>query len=172
MAEERGVPQWPPAIASMQLGWLVAAVLVSASGCGTPATDAAADREAGPRGRIGKTTQQVLDLATAKAGGGVPVDPGAERVGLDVITGAQRAVAGQVSILAVEQKLKLYEVERGSRPRTHAEFMRHIIASGSADELRLPLLPSDQDYAFDPEHGCLVVVEFPARRQEATTKAR
>lgn len=154
-------------------GLLLAAGIVS--GCDAPPPkEPNATPAIEPRATLGKTTQNVLDLAEARAAGGVIVESGAPRGGLDAITGAHRAAAGQISILAVEHKMKLDAAERGSKPATHAEFMRWIIAAGQPDEIRLPMLPYYQEYAFDSEAKCLVVVEFPARkeqRQRETTGA-
>jgi len=138
------------------------------AGCEPPPAPAEpeARQAAQPRATLGKTTQNVLDLAAATAEGGVVVEAGAPRSGLDAITGAHRAAAGQISILAVEHKMKLDAAEHGSKPKTHAEFMRRIIAAGQPDEIRLPMLPYYQEYAFDPAGQCLVVVEFPARKEE------
>jgi len=144
-------------------------------GCEPPApAEPAAPQASQPRETLRKKTQNVLDLAAAVADGGVPVDPGAERSGLDAITGAHRAAAGAVSIMAVEHKMRLDEAERGSRPQTHAEFMKRIIAAGGPDEIWLPMLPYYQEYAYDPAGKRLVVIEFPARkeqRQRETTGA-
>ena len=140
------------------------------AGCEPPPPPAPAEPEARqaaqPRATLGKTTQNVLDLAAATAEGGVVVEAGAPRSGLDAITGAHRAAAGQISILAVEHKMKLDAAEHGSKPKTHAEFMKRIIAAGQPDEIRLPMLPFYQEYAFDPAGQCLVVVEFPARKEQ------
>lgn len=159
---------------TVSLAWLAVGGVAWASGCAGPAPEPPATPRIETRPTLGKTTQTVLDLAAAVADGGRVIDPGAPREGLDVVVGAHRAVAGQVSILAVEHALKLHEAEHGSRPKTHAEFMQRIIRPGQPDGLRLPMLPSSQEYAFDPQTGGLVVVEFPARveqRQRETNGA-
>lgn len=135
-------------------------------GCDKPPAEPAARPPIATRRTVGQTTQNVLDLAAALAAGGAVIDPGAAREGLDIVTGAQRAAAGQISLLAVEHAVKLHEAEHGSRPASHAEFMARIVRPGAADGLQLPMLPYDQEYAFDPDRGGLVVVEFPARRAQ------
>jgi len=146
-----------------------------------PATTAPppAAAAAGPvqtRKTIGKTTQNVLDLADAIAQGGVVVDgAGAPEGGvLGTYAGAYRSSVATIGGLQVEQKMKLHQAEHGSLPETHAEFMKKIIAPGTPDEVSLPMLPYYQEYAFDPAAKQLVVVEFPAKkeqRQKETTGA-
>jgi hypothetical protein len=118
------------------------------------------------RKTIGKTTQNVLDLKGAIAEGGVVTDPTAPREGLDVVTGAYGSASAQIGGMAVEQGLRLHAAEHGSRPATHAEFMSRIMKPGEPDGIQLPMLPYDQEYAFDPDKGVLVVVVFPARREQ------
>ena len=128
------------------------------------------------RKTVGKTTQKVLDLAEAKAAGGMVAEITAERSGLDAVTGAYRSAVGQVSILAVEHTMQLDKAEHGSSPKTHAEFMKRIIQPGGPNGISLPMLPSYQEYAFDPGQQCLVVVECAERKaqqeQEPTTAAQ
>lgn len=135
---------------------------------------------AGPvqtRKTIGKTTQNVLDLADALAQGGVVLEGSGPSEGgvLDTYAGAYRSSVARIGGLQVEQKIRLYQAEHGSVPATHADFMKKIIAPGTPDEVSLPMLPYYQEYAFDPESKALVVVEFPAkkeqRRQETTGAA-
>lgn len=129
-----------------------------------------------PRKTLGKTTQNVLDLAAAQADGGVVIDNAAEAEegGLGAYSQAYRHSVATIGGLAVEQKLQLYQAEHGKVPATHQEFMTTIIAPGTPDEVRLPMLPYYQEYAFDPATKKLVVVEFPAKkeqRQRETTGA-
>jgi len=54
--------------------------------------------------------------------------------------------------------------------------MKRIIQPGGPNGISLPMLPSYQEYAFDPGQQCLVVVEFAERKaqqeQETTTAAQ
>jgi hypothetical protein len=120
------------------------------------------------RKTVGKTTQNVLDLADAKAQGGVVVDNAAEAEegGLGAYSQAYRHSVATIGGLAVEQKMKLYQAEHNKVPATHKEFMATIIAPGTPDEVSLPMLPYYQEYAFDPEAKKLVVVEFPAKKEQ------
>ncbi|MFM7186030.1 MAG: hypothetical protein ACKO4Z_14855 [Planctomycetota bacterium] len=151
----------------------------------TPAPSSAGSAAAPPTGApgpiqtrktIGKTTQNVLELAAAIAQGGVVVDgAGAPEGGvLGTYAGAYRSSVATIGGLQVEQKMKLHQAEHGTLPETHAEFMKTIIAPGTPDEVSLPMLPYYQEYAFDPSSKQLVVVEFPAKkeqRQQETTGA-
>jgi hypothetical protein len=52
--------------------------------------------------------------------------------------------------------------------------MGRIIEKGKPDGIALPMLPYYQEYAYDPEAKGLVVIEFPAKkeqRQRETTGA-
>ena len=152
----------------------VVVALVSTVGCEPPPPEKPAEPKVQTRKTVSKTTQKVLDLSEAKATGGVVADITAEHTGLDAVTGAYRSAVGQVSILAVEHKMQLDKAEHGSSPKTHAEFMKRIIQPGGPDGISLPMLPYYQEYAFDPEQQCLVVVEFPerkAQRERETTGA-
>ncbi len=147
--------------------WLQSfAGILALAGCSEPEAPPAATPRVETRKTLGKTTDKVLDLAAAISDGGVVVDPGADRAGLDAITGAHRYAAATLSSASVEQTVKLYEAEHGSRPKTHAEFMAKIIKPGGPDGIRLAMLPYYQEYAFDPEKGGIVVVEFPALKEQ------
>lgn len=154
--------------------FLSLAVPLLTVGCEPPPAEKPAEPQVQTRKTVGKTTQKVLDLAEAKAKGGVVADITAERSGLEAVTGAYRSAVGQVSILAVEHKMQLDKAEHGSSPKTHAEFMKRIIQPGGPDGISLPMLPYYQEYAFDPERQGLVIVEFPAlkaQREKETTGA-
>jgi hypothetical protein len=120
------------------------------------------------RKTVRKTTQNVLDLSAAKAQGGVVVDNAAEAEegGLGAYSQAYRHSVATIGGLAVEQKMKLYQAEHNKVPATHQEFMAKIIAPGTPDEVSLPMLPYYQEYAFDPASKKLVVVEFPAKKEQ------
>ncbi len=120
------------------------------------------------RKTVGKTTQNVLDLSAAKNQGGVVVDNAAEAEegGLGAYSQAYRHSVATIGGLAVEQKMKLYQAEHNKVPATHQDFMAKIIAPGTPDEVSLPMLPYYQEYAFDPASKKLVVVEFPAKKEQ------
>lgn len=120
-----------------------------------------------PRKTLGKTTQNVLDIADARRQGGVPAEEVHETVGgLEVSTRAYRDSAGRIGTLAVTHKMKLHQAEHGSLPATYADFMRDIIAPGTPDGIHLPMLPYYQEYAYDPVSRQVVVMEFPAKKEQ------
>jgi len=108
----------------------------------------------------------VLELSRALADGGVLAEGGVTGSGLDVITDAARSSSGTIGGLAVEQKLRLYEAENGRKPLSYEEFMSRIIAAGTPDSVSLPMLPYYQEWAYDPAAKKVVVVEFPARKEQ------
>jgi hypothetical protein len=140
----------------------LAAILV---GCTEPPAPAARP-PIETRKTIGKTTQTVLELSRALADGGVLAEPGVMSGGLDAITDAVRTSSGTIGVLAVEQKLKLYEAENGRKPMRYEEFMSRIIAPGTPDSVSLPMLPYYQEWAYDPAAKKVMVVEFPARKEQ------
>jgi len=126
------------------------------------------------RKTIGKTTQNVLELKEALAAGGVLAGSAAEGGGLEVYADAYRSSVAKIAGIAVTQKMQMYEAEHGSVPATHADFMTHIIEPGKPNGLALPMLPYYEEYSFNPQTKSLVVVEFPAKkeqRQKETTGA-
>lgn len=134
-----------------------------------PAATAAAAPAAAPvqtRKTIGKTTQNVLELSAALAEGGVLAETSITGSGLEIASEAYRTQVGKAGALAVEQRMKLYEAEHGELPRTFDEFMARIIGKGQPDGLALPMLPYYQEWAYDTANCRLVVVEFPAKREQ------
>ena len=77
-----------------------------------------------------------------------------------------RSSAGTIGTLAVEQKVWLHEAENGRGPLTHEAFMSRIIAAGTPDAVSLPMPPYYQEWAYDPAAKKVVVVEFPARKEQ------
>jgi hypothetical protein len=59
----------------------------------------------------------------------------------------------------IPHALDLYQALNGSRPKSHEEFMKQIIA---ANQIALPALPEGERYVYDPAKGELMV-QRPAR---------
>ena len=55
---------------------------------------------------------------------------------------------------------------RDPLPLSHEVFLEEIIRKGRGDGIRLPMLPYYQEYAWDEPNQKLVVVDFPARKEE------
>ena len=146
---------------------LLAAVILAAVGCDAgPEKPATTSPPIETRKTIGKTTQNVLELSAALRDGGVPAEMEITGEGLEVYADAYRTSVGKMASIAVEKQMSLYEAEHGSRPATYGEFMEKIIGKGRPDGLQLPMLPYYQEYAFDPAKKALVVVEFPAKKEQ------
>ena len=56
--------------------------------------------------------------------------------------------------IQIPEALKLYKAFEGRAPKTHEEFMQKVIKDNS---IRLPELPQDHRYVFDPETQQLMV---------------
>jgi hypothetical protein len=141
-------------------------------GCSGPAEQPPAAVQT--RQTLKKTTQNVLELSEALGQGGVRADLSINSQGLELAADAYRTSVGKLSIIAVDQKMAFFQAENDRKPTDYAEFMARIIEPGSPNGLMLPMLPYYQEYAYDPEAKELVVIEFPAKkeqRQKETTGA-
>jgi hypothetical protein len=118
------------------------------------------------RETLRKTTQNVLELEKALADGGVPASMEITGEGLQVYSDAYRTSVGQMGVMAVAQKMQFHEAEFGKKPKDYAEFMAMIIGKGKPDGIQLPMLPYYQEWAYDPEQKTLVVIEFPAKKEQ------
>jgi len=155
-------------------------VLIGFSGTGEkkpeppPAAAAAAPPPVQTRQTLKKTTQNVLELSEAIQQGGVRAEMSIKSQGLEVAADAYRTSVGKLSIIAVDQKMSFFQAENDRKPKDYKEFMERIIEKGKPDGIMLPMLPYYQEYAYDPEAKELVVIEFPAKkeqRQKETTGA-
>jgi hypothetical protein len=155
-------------------------VLIGFSGTGEkkPEPPAAASAPAPApvqtRQTLKKTTQNVMELSEAMKQGGVRADLSIKSQGLEVAADAYRTSVGKLSIIAVDQKMNFFQAENDRKPKDYEEFMARIIEPGKPDGIMLPMLPYYQEYAYDPDAKELVVIEFPAKkeqRQKETTGA-
>ena len=136
-----------------------------AVGCQPPA-EAPAEPQAQKdnRGIFGKKTQ---DVGEFDPNGGAKVDDGKVNQqhlatpGIGALAGYGPA-AQQVSKLAVQQALNLFNASNGRFPEDHAEFMDKII---KANNIQLPVLPGGRQYQYDVENHELVVVEAAQAEQ-------
>jgi hypothetical protein len=152
-------------------------VLIGMSGTGKKKPPEVAKPAPAPiqtRQTLKKTTQNVLELSKAVEQGGVRADLSIKSQGLEIAAEAYRTSVGKLSIIAVEQKMAFFQAENDRKPESHKEFMDQIIQPGKPDGIMLPMLPYYQEYAYDPEAKELIVIEFPAKkeqRQKETTSA-
>jgi hypothetical protein len=141
---------------------------------GPPAAATPAPAPIQTRQTLKKTTQNVLELSKAIEQGGVRAEMSIKSQGLEVAADAYRTSVGKLSIIAVDQKMNFFQAENDRKPNDYKEFMDRIIEPGKPDGIMLPMLPYYQEYAYDPEAKELVVIEFPAKkeqRQRETTGA-
>lgn len=136
-----------------------------------PAAPAAPQAEVKPapiqtRQTLNKTTQNVLVLSKALAEGGVLAETSIKSSGLEIASEAYRTQVGKAGSLAVEQRMQHYNAEHGEYPKTYDEFMTRILGKGQPDGISLPMLPYYQEWAYDVENRKLVVVEFPAKKEQ------
>jgi hypothetical protein len=136
-----------------------------------PASQAAPQAESKPapiqtRQTLHTTTQNVLELSDALKQGGVLAETSIQGSGLEIASEAYRTQVGKAGSLAVQQKMNLYQAEHGEFPKTHDEFMTRILGKGRPDGISLPMLPYYQEWAYDVENRKLVVVEFPAKKEQ------
>jgi hypothetical protein len=118
------------------------------------------------RETLHKTTQDVRDLKTELANGGILADT--EIQVADPLTqsaDAYRTSVAKIAKMKVEMDMKQYEALNGEMPKTYQEFMDVIIKKGKADGIQLPMLPYYQEYAYDSDKKELVVVEYPAKKK-------
>jgi len=118
------------------------------------------------RQTLGKTTQNVLELSKALDEGAVLAETSITSDGLEIAAEAYRTQVGKVGAIAVEQRMQHYYAEHGEHPQTYDEFMARIIGKGGPDGLALPMLPYYQEWAYDVGNRKLVVVEFPAKKEQ------
>ena len=118
------------------------------------------------RQTLGKTTQNVLELSKALGEGGVLAETSITSDGLEIASEAYRTQVGKAGSLAVEQRMQHYNAEHGEHPQTYDEFMARILGKDQPDGLKLPMLPYYQEWAYDVANRKLVVVEFPAKKEQ------
>ncbi len=148
-------------IAAAALTGLLAASFV---GCEDPSTSKKSKLQT--RETIRKTTQDVRNLKPELAQGGQVTDGKIHAT--DYITlqaDAYRTIIGNVSIMAVQHSIDIYEAMNGEKPKTYEEFMEQIIKKGKADGIQLPMLPYYQEYGYDPDKKELVVIEYPEKKK-------
>lgn len=133
------------------------------------ASESAAVSEEESGGIIDKKTQEVLKLEDALADGAVLASSGIETNNpLLQNAAAYRTTVAKVGSMAVDQAIQLRNAQsvQDPKPLTHELFMAEIIKKGQPDGIQLAKLPYYQEYAWDEPNQKLVVVEFPARKEE------
>jgi len=133
------------------------------------ATSGATAEEATPRETMNKTTQNVLNLDQAMTDGGVLAAtniPSADP--LTQSAAAYRTTVGKIGAMAVHQAIQIRDAQsiKDPKPLSYDELMKEIIRNDQPDGIQLAMLPYYQEYAWDAKSQTLVVVDFPARKEE------
>jgi hypothetical protein len=138
-------------------------VLACSAGCGD---EPPAKPKIQARDTLHKTTQEVRELKTELANGGVLADTEIQVADpLTQAADAYRTKVAEIAKMRVDYDMRIYEASNGEKPKTYEEFMEVIIKKGKADGIQLPMLPYYQEYAYDADKKELVVVEYPAKKK-------
>jgi len=124
---------------------------------------------AAPRETLNKTTQNVLDLEKAIADGAVLAETKASATDpLLQSAAAYRTTVGKLGAMAVFQAIQIRDAQsiNDPKPLSHEELIKDIIQPGQPGGIQLPMLPYYQEYAWDRSQQKLVVVDFPARKED------
>lgn len=123
-------------------------------------------RKVQSRDTIGKTTQEVRNLAPELEKGGQTTDGKIHATDYVTIQAdAYRTSVANIAKMKVKMDMDMYEAANGEKPKTYEEFMEHIIKKGQPDGIQLPMLPYYQEYGYDPEKQELVVIEYPEKKK-------
>lgn len=133
---------------------VVISTLLTAMGC-VPQTSPqrpATDADANQRAPVATTFEQV----PAKVGVGIKGRSLDEHEGA-LVTPAKALFAAREKIvfeIQIPHALSLYQATEGNFPKSHDEFMERIV---NANNIKLPELPAQHVYVYDPESHELLV---------------
>ncbi len=158
----------------------VVACALAVAGCVDPPGDPNATTSSAPststgsdtggpiqtRKTLNQKTQNVMRMEEALAAGGVLAEKPENDGGLGVVAGAYRSSVAKLGNIAVQQAMQFYNAEHGEMPANYDEFMKWIIKPGQPDGIELAMLPYYQEYSYDEQSRQLVVIEFPAKREQ------
>lgn len=144
----------------------LAALLVFLAGCeGEPRAKKQAKAKVQPQEILGETTQEIRAVEPEIKQEGAQIASG-KITAKDPITltgNAYVSMIGKVTIDKMQHAMDLYYAENEKYPKDLQEYMDVIIKPNG---VRLPQLPAYQEYVYDAENHKLVVMEYPARREE------
>jgi len=112
-----------------------------------------------PAGAAPGTVLEKAGVGSAKRGRSLDDEKG---IGAVIAQPAKSLFAFQeraVFEIEIPGALKLFNATQGRAPKSHEEFMTHII---KANNIKLPELPAGHRYQYDPDRGELMV-EKPGR---------
>jgi hypothetical protein len=114
---------------------------------------------------VGRRTQVIKNATTEiKKTGAEVVTP--KITAKDPITlqgNAYVSSIGKLSILQIEEAMKIYQATNDRYPKNYDEFMAEII---KANNIALPVLPSYQNYGYDEKEHKLVILEYPELKDQ------
>ncbi len=114
---------------------------------------------------LGAKTQDIRETDKEKQAGAVVASPKiVARDPIRITGNAYVSIIGQAATLNIKKAVDFYQAETGEYPKTTEEFMEKII---KANNIALPKLPFYQEYTYDVPTHSLVVMEYPARKEEA-----
>ena len=130
---------------------LLVACCTLLSGCADPP----ASETSSKTGIIGKKTQEVGEFKPEDGEkiADLQVKPSANPY---ASAGAYGFAVSEVSKIAVNQALQFFKAEHGRMPKDYDEFMSQII---KRNNIKLPVLPGNRRYQYDPAKYELVIVE-------------
>jgi hypothetical protein len=114
---------------------------------------------------VGKRTQDIRNAQTELKPGKAQV-ASTRIVARDPITlsgNAYVSIVGRASMLNMQHAIDLYKAENDRYPKDYNEFMEVII---KANNIGLPKLPYYQEYAYDDKEHKLIIIEYPARKEQ------
>jgi hypothetical protein len=155
---------------------IVAAILVLASGCEEernvvqkPKAQASGKAQssipAQPEFIVGKRTKEIRNA-------GPELQKGGARVATTKITAddsitlpgnAYVTTIGRLAAIQIDEAVKLFHATNNRYPRDYKEFMVEII---KANNIALPKLPDYQKYGYDEIEHKLVILEYPALKDQ------
>ncbi len=151
------------------LSWLSLAICALAAGCGEEPRQTGGkpnvQAKANPQSIIGRRTQDIRNAATELQKGDAKVAT-TKITAKDYITlqgNAYVTIIGRTSQLQIEHALDLYHAANDRYPKDYDEFMAEII---TANNIALPALPPYQKYGYDEKEHKLIILEYPALKDQ------
>ena len=117
---------------------------------------------------VGKTTQEIRKVEPeVQKQEGAKVIEKPRILAKDPITlqgSAYVSIIGRASQLQIDHAIDLYKANNDNKyPANYKVFMTEII---QANNVRLPQLPHYQEYGYDETQHKLIIIEYPAKKNE------
>jgi len=155
------------------LPWLSLAICALASGCeeeppqvaNKPNVQGKITTKAEPQPIINRQTQEVRNANVELQKGGAKVAT-TKITAKDYVTlqgNAYVSIIGRRSELLIQQAMDLFHAANDRYPKDYDEFTAEIIKAGN---IALPKLPHYQEYGYDEKEHKLIILEYPARKDQ------